>query len=524
MTIQEEYPAGIDPEAILQSILENAVKALGGSSGAVAAWSEEQQCFVFSVSCGLSQPALGRLHPLLDEVALDLAGGEVNFDLVSEILPGLDLPYSDAGDTLDPVIALPLNVGEKPVGQIYILRSTDSSAFSGVDSPVLAALSGQAAIAIQNANLAYKLGEEKKRIEAILENSAEGIMSIDADCRILGFNAAMEKLTGYTREQVAGRECREVLDLQDKERQSLCSSQCPMRAAAGEAATVFEQEGTIRNREGRSIEVALLYSIVRSTPGKPVFAVVNVRDVTKMREAENFKETLLSMLGHELQTPLSIIKGYTSTLSRVQGKWDMETIQQGLKVIGEETDRLSKVMSKLLLASRLSAGAIKLEKEPLQLSSLAQQVVRRMGSISDKHTFSIDFQNDFPSVAAEPQLMEEVLTNLVENGVKYSPGGGKVTVSGEYTTDQVKVTVADEGIGIPGEDLNRLFQKFQRGEKGASRKIEGTGLGLYICKSIIEAHGGKLEVSSEIGRGSRFTFTLPRDDKNDTAQNGGIEG
>jgi PAS domain S-box-containing protein len=513
MHIPGYNPEEVDTEAVLQLILENAVKTLGGSSGVVAVWNEEQQHFVFSVSCGLTQPALCQLNPLLDEAALDFMTRLDSNNLISEILPGLELPCSQDGLKQDPFIAIPINEGNKPTGLIYILRPTDSSAFSGVDRPVLEAFAEQAAIAMQNAHLAFVLAEEKDRIEAILENSAEGIMSVDADCRILGFNAAMEKLSGYSRSQVLGKESYKVLKLEDREKKNLCSQICPMRSGSAKGATVFEQEGTIRNRDGKPIEVALVCSIVRSPEGKALNAVVNVRDVSRMREAENFKETLLSMLGHELQTPLSIIKGYTSTLSRVDGKWDADTIQQGLKVIGEETDRLSKVMSKLLLASRLSTGAIRLEKEPLQLSTLAQQVIRRMGNISSKHTFIVDFKADFPSVTAEPQLMEEVLTNLVENAIKYSPGGGKVTISGEHSGDWVKISVTDEGIGIPGEDLDRLFQKFQRVEKGASRKIEGTGLGLYICKSIIEAHGGKLEVSSQIGRGSRFTFSLPLEEK-----------
>jgi PAS domain S-box-containing protein len=509
MHLPGQNPEGVDSEAILQLILRNAVKALRGSSGVVAMWNEEQQQYSFCASCGLPQPVLGRLNPLLQEVALDFASREDSFDLISEILPGLDLPYSEEGLRLDPILALPLKEGERPVGLIYVLRPMESSEFSGVDRTVLAAFAAQAAIALQNAHLAFILAGEKQRIEAILENSAEGIMSIDAGCRILGFNAAMEKLTGYLREQVLGKECFQVLDLEDRDKQNLCRRQCPMQSKAEESTSIFEQEGTIRTREGRPVEVALLYSIVRSARGKPLNAVVNVRDISKAREAENFKDTLLSMLGHELKTPLSIIKGYTATLARVEGKWDAETMQQGLKVIGEETDRLTKVMNKLLLASRLSAGAIKLEKEPLQLASLAQQVVRRLGSFSSKHNFVVDFKADFPSVTAEPQLMEEVLTNLVENAVKYSPGGGKVTISGESGRDFVKISVTDEGIGIPGEDIGRLFQKFQRVEKGASKKIDGTGLGLYICKSIIEAHGGKLEVSSQIGKGSRFTFSLP---------------
>ena len=121
----------------------------------------------------------------------------------------------------------------------------------------------------------------------------------------------------------------------------------------------------------------------------------------------------------------------------------------------------------------------------------------------------IDFEPDFPTVKVEPQLMENVFTNLIENAIKYSPNGGQISISGKKEDHQVKVKVADQGIGISKEDMGHLFEKFQRVKESQSQRIQGTGLGLYICKSIIEAHGGKLEVSSEVGKGSKFSFTLP---------------
>jgi PAS domain S-box-containing protein len=509
MHLPGHTPDEVESGAVLQLILQNAIRALSASCGVVAVWNEEQQRLTFDATSGLSEIDLDRLGPLLERATKEAAGSN-GFDLISQVLPGVELPTSEEGLKPDPVLVLPLREDARTVGAIYILRPVKAPAFSGVDPQVLAALADQAVIALRNTHAAFVLAEEKQRLEAVLENSAEGIMSIDAGCHVLGFNAALEKLTGVNREEVLGKECYRVLNIEDRDKHTPCRLECPMRSGVGGGASVFEREGTIHRRDGRSVEVSMLYSIVRSEKGKPLSAVINVHDVSKIREAENFKETLLSMLGHELQTPLSIIKGYTSTLSRPEGQWDAATMQQGLKVIGEEADRLSKVMNKLLLASRLSAGAIKMAKEPLHLGALAQQVVRRMSGLSARHTFEISFPPDFPDVMAESQLLEEVLTNLVENAVKYSPGGGRVTIAGEYDNESIRVSVADEGIGIPAEDIGRLFQKFQRGEKGVLKKIEGTGLGLYICKTVIEAHGGKLTVSSQSGKGSRFTFSLPR--------------
>lgn len=504
-------------ESTLRLILKNAVKALDGSAGVVATWDEAEHRFVASASCGLDSRTLDQLQPLLDETAPDLSGSRISFNLLSELRPDLELPVSGDGVRQNPIIALRLKVGEQSVGLIYILRPLGSHAFSRIDQPILAAFAEQAAMAVHNARLAHLLAEEKQRIEAILENSADGIMSIDSRCRILGFNAAMEKLTGYPRSEALNKECFRILNFTSRDQKNLCNVQCPMVHALAENRVVCEQEGVIRAKDGHPVDVTLVYSIVRSPEGKPINAVVNVHDNSRIREVENLREAILSMLGHEIQTPLAIIKGYTDTLSRTEGRWDPETLKQGLQVIEEESDRLSRVMKKLLLASRLSSGALKLEKEAVHLPSLVQKVVRRLNSLTDRHTFAFDFEADFPAVPAEPQLLEQVLANLVENAIKYSPEGGKVTVTGKRVDYGIRVAVIDEGPGIPPGEAEHLFERFYRLEKGLSRKIPGTGLGLYICKSIIEAHGGKMEVSSLPGRGSEFAFILPVEEKEQNA-------
>jgi len=498
----------ISLEATLGLILKNSVNALAGEAGVVATWSESEHRFVASASYGLDVKTLSQIQPILNEVAPDLAGSKDSFDLLSELLPSSALPLSDKGVRQNSIIALPLQIGGEWTGLIYVLRPLNAASFSKADQPILTAFAEQAAIAVQNARLAHFLAEEKRRVESILESSADGIMSIDSKHQLIGFNLAMEKLTSYAREEVLGRECFRVLDLRDRENRSLCNTQCPMIDSSNMNST-FEQQGMIRAKDGRSVDVAMTYSIARSPDGKPVNAVVNVRDISKSLELENLRETFLSMLGHELQTPLSIIKGYASTLASSDGKWNQEALRRGLNVIEEESDRLNKIVTKLLLASRISAGALVLEKEPVDMASLVGKVVRRFQAVTRIHAFEIDFGPDFPTVSAEPALMEEVMTNLVDNAIKYSPQGGTVDITGIRSDKQVKITVADQGIGILPDEREHIFERFYRADSRAARKLQGTGLGLYICKSIIEAHGGKIKVASHVEKGSQFTFTLP---------------
>lgn len=499
----------IDIETTLKLILKNAVKALGGSSGVIATWSEAERRFVVSASYGLDQRSLARLSPLLNEAVPDLAGSKETTNLLSELYPDIGLPISEQGVKQNPIIALPLQIGGRWIGLIYILRPSNARAFLGTDQPVLAASAEQAAIALHNARLAHLLAEEKHRLESILENSADGIISIDACRRLISFNLTMEKLTGYARHEVLGRECFRILRLRNDKGDNLCTSQCPILGNSNGNSPTVELQGMIKTKEGRDVDVVMVYSMIRSPEGKPINAVVNIRDISQAKQLENLRETFLSMLGHELQTPLSIIKGYASTLARSDSNWNTETLHQGLRIIEEESDHLSRIVDKLLLASRISTGTSVLKKEPIQLPSLVNKVVRRLQAVTSIHTFEIDFETKFPPVVADPQLIEEVLANLIENAIKYSPQGGKIKISGKLVDNQARVTVADEGIGIPTDQLKHIFERFYRLDRGPARAIRGTGLGLYVCKCIIEAHGGNIEVSSQVGKGSQFSFSLP---------------
>ncbi|MDD4986994.1 MAG: ATP-binding protein, partial [Dehalococcoidales bacterium] len=491
-----------------------AVKALKGSAGVVAVWSEAERRYIIGASYGLDSKALAQLRPLLDEAIPDLTLSKNSYNLLSDLRPDAALPLSEHGARQNPIVALPLQIAEKIIGLIYILRPLEASAFSRRNQSMLTAFAEQAAIAVQNARLAHLLAVEKQRVESVLETSAEGIFNIDAQRHIAGFNLSMERLTGYSRQDVLGKECYRILDLRDREGKSICNVRCPILMEKKQSGSTCELEGTIRTKEGKNIEVAMIYSVVHTPEGRPLNAVANVRDISRIKEMENLRETFLSMLGHELQTPLSIIKGYANTLARSDGPWDQASLRKSLQVIEGESDRLSNLTNKLLLASRIATGMSALSKEPVQLPSLAGKLVRRLQVLTNSHSFQVEFEPDFPPVMADPALLEEVLTNLVENAIKYSPGGGRITVLGKSAEKDVSVTVTDEGIGISGEDIKHIFERFQRTDRSLVRRVKGVGLGLYICKSIIEAHGGSISVDSETGKGSKFSFTLPLEQNN----------
>jgi len=498
--------AEMDFQAKLRAILSNAVDALGGSAGIIALWDEGERRFVEGASYGLESRVVDRLRPLLREAIPDLAASRQSFDRLSRFAPDLRVPAATTEQVQDPIIALPLEIAGKTIGLIYVLRPYLADSFSSGDQRMLSAFADQVAISVQNARLALQLAEERYKIESILESSGDGIMTIDPQRRILAFNTGMERLTGWKKEEAVGGYCFQVLRLRDSQGVDICQTKCPL-ARGGEG--FINLDGIIATKDDQRVDVGMTYSVARSPSGDLLPTVINVRDISRLRQIENLRSTLLATVSHELQTPISIIKAYASTLARSDARWSKRTIRDKLQAIEEESDRLSELVSKLLYTSRLETGDFSLNKLLLDLPKEAHKVAKRFAELTELHKVEVDFPPELPPVLADPEKIVEVLTNLVENAVKFSPQGGTITIKGETSGDEVLVTVADEGIGIPLCDQERVFEHFYKVEDSSARPSQGTGLGLYICKTLIKAHGGQITVDSEMGKGSRFTFSLP---------------
>lgn len=226
-------------------------------------------------------------------------------------------------------------------------------------------------------------------------------------------------------------------------------------------------------------------------------------------EANQLKAEMVSVLAHEMRTPLTSIKGYATALRMEEAAFSPATRREFLQIIDEECDVLQGLIHDLLESSVIDAGLLSLEPQPTRLDRLAAGVVDDMLQPTPSHRFMVDFPRDLPIVDADPDRITQVLRNLLDNAVKYSPQGGLIVVRGETRGGEVVVSVADQGIGIAPEHLNRLFEKYFRIKAGASRGVAGSGLGLPIARAIVEAHGGRIWAESHLGQGSTFYFTLP---------------
>ena len=255
---------------------------------------------------------------------------------------------------------------------------------------------------------------------------------------------------------------------------------------------------------------------MRSDSGETISGFINVRDISREREQEEQRSTFISVISHELQTPIAIIKGYASTLARTDAMLDAESLRSRLLAVEEEADRLNKLVSNLLYASRIQAGGLQMDIAPLDLPRLIERMVDRLQVSNPGVEARFIAPPNLPTVMADRDRIEEVLQNLLDNAVKYSPGRPAVTVACRATGDEVIVSVSDAGMGISLREQEQIFERFHRasnGAAGAAHSTQGAGLGLYICRAIVEAHGGHIWVESTLHQGSTFLFSLPRAEK-----------
>ncbi len=229
-----------------------------------------------------------------------------------------------------------------------------------------------------------------------------------------------------------------------------------------------------------------------------------------LSDANRLKAEVIGILAHEMRTPLTSIKGYSTALLMDDVTFSASTQREFLQMIDEECDVLQNLIHDLLESSIIDAGLLRLELQPVRLPRLVATVTDDVGRHTQLHRFLLDFPGDFPIVDADPDRVAQVLRNLLDNAVKYSPQGGLIVIRGEVRSGEVVISVADQGLGIAPEHLNRLFEKFFRAKSPLGRHVVGSGLGLPISRTVVETHGGQIWAESELGHGSTFFFTLPR--------------
>jgi PAS domain S-box-containing protein len=511
LSIARALVSRLNLRAVLRLILQGAVDLLQGQAGLIALRGDDGE-FLFWASYGLPPAMMESFEPLVEDVP------EVT-DHASFSMPDLGKKLvkiaEETGLLLRQVVSLPMVVDEELLGVIFVVRS-HSLRFSPDDRQVLASFADYAAIAVNNARLYETSVTERRRLDALLESSADGIMVLGPDLHVERINRALVALTGCPAAEAVGRHHEELIQWaqQDSEQtlgEAISSGWLKETRRGTNHTRPLYVEGELRRRNGSLVSVGITYAPLFGRSGRLLNIIGIVRDITRFREADVLKDTFISVVSHELKTPVAIIKGYAETLRRAEARRNPALVEEMLDAIAEESDRLAQLVDDLLDASRLQVEGLPFnDVEEVQLGEIVKDVFERYRPRTDRHVLVADFPPDFPSVKGDPRRLEQVIDNLVSNAIKYSPRGGKVCVSGSATPVEVRLAVSDSGVGIPLEDQERIFDRFYRVEGPETRAVSGTGLGLYLTRAIVRAHGGTIWVESALGRGSSFYFTLPR--------------
>ena len=340
------------------------------------------------------------------------------------------------------------------------------------------------------------LTDERNRSAAILSSMVEGVAVVASDERILYCNQAFEQILELPQGSSQGKKLVEAL------RQAELVSAVRQVLPGGEEITGEVEVGTVRRRSF-SVTAAPVRAAEASS------AVLVLHDITELRRLERVRRDFVANVSHEFKTPLTAIQGFAETL--LGGALDdMANRTRFVEIIREQSQRLTRLTDDLLKLSRIEAGRLDLESHPVSVAALVNGCVEsaHLKAESKSIQITVGLPEDIPCIRGDAVQLGEVLQNLVDNALQYTPPGGQIDVTAYSNGHEVIFMVADTGIGIPESDLERIFERFYRVDAARSREAGGTGLGLSIARHIVDAHGGRIWVESAVGQGSRFRFSI----------------
>lgn len=353
---------------------------------------------------------------------------------------------------------------------------------------------------------------ERRKVAAIVESIDNGVIAVDWDGKIVLVNRASEQLTGWSRRDILGHYYWEVFPLYGADQKPIPLNQHPLIEAFSLDAQLQLDDIFILAKSGNLVNVALNASPIKGVKNDIVSGIMTFRDIRKQKELEKMQEDFVSMAAHELRTPIVPLKGYLEIL-RDEASLSEEHRTFLMRAM-QSISRLESLVNSLLSVARIERGSIAFNPESLDYKSLVEGVIHdqttRFETKKQTVRFSVVPDGPVPAVVADAQLIREVLDNLVGNAIKYTPDGGEISIWIEVATDKIVTHIKDNGIGLDEEAKKYIFEKFHRAGDRLTSSIEGTGLGLYISKSLVERHGGRIWVESAgKGKGSVFSFSLP---------------
>ena len=395
-------------------------------------------------------------------------------------------------------------VHERVIGVMHVCNKRYEQEFNDDDVRLLEMLAEQAAAVISNAQLYIQLSEDKERLEQTFDTIRAGVIVISAYGDIRLINQAACVMLGLESDGYEGKPLAEVV--RDPGVAELLAQ------SMHESSEVEREVEAAADSRTYRVEISLMAGANRQSHN--VVAIFS--DITDIRRVERMKTAFVSTVSHELRTPLTSIKGFTATLiDDTEGIYDDETRHEFYDIIDQECDRLTRLINDLLNISRIESGrALDMQIGDVNIGETVRTVLNTQGeyTASTGHELVSEIPQDFPLIEADAGKITQIMDNVVGNAVKYSPDGGRVTVSAEDEGETIRIDVTDQGLGVPEQHLETIFERFQMVDDDASRSgISGTGIGLYLVRHLARAHSGEVWLSkSEVGKGSTFSIRLPK--------------
>ncbi|HWW52847.1 MAG TPA: PAS domain-containing sensor histidine kinase [Acidimicrobiales bacterium] len=346
--------------------------------------------------------------------------------------------------------------------------------------------------------------------DAILARVADGVVVTDAMGCVKLWNSAAQRLTGHPEDEGADMRCEEMLGLHAGERPLRCRGTCGLLELGEGAGAELGWEVWRFDRSGRRQPLLANAECVTDADGVVVEVVHSLRDVTRLKQAEEAKTLFLATASHELKTPLTVIKGFAETLLTYP-ETAADTREVALAAILRRSEELTKIVDRLLLSSRIESGRIQIDVEAVYLGSILEERTAALAGATGRD-IDCSIAPDLPPVLGDEASLTTIVDHLLDNALKYSPDLGPVSVVARVVDSDlgVRLDITDHGIGMMAEEAAACFDKFWQAESSDLRRFGGTGVGLYIVRSLVDAMEGRIDVSSELGQGTTFSVWLPR--------------